>query len=313
MTDVSKKTISFVIPTYRNAGTIPSLCRDIETLFDTLGKYNYEVIFINDGSDDDTVAVLQEIRRAESRVKYISFIRNFGQVAAIEAGLDFANGNAVIVLSADLQEPVKLAGEMIKKWEEGNLVVLANRDKRSDSLADKFFSAMFYSLVKLSNPAMPKGGFDFCLFDKSVHDQLKTVQYRNRFLQGDLLFYGHQIALIPYERKAMPGQNGSLRNLSFKIKYFFDGILNTTALPIRIMSLLGVLFTTLGFLYSLVIFINWLQGKTPFEGWAPIMIAILIIGGILMLILGVLGEYIWRIYDELKRMPRYIIRDKEVD
>jgi dolichol-phosphate mannosyltransferase len=246
-------------------------------------------------------------------VKYINLLRNFGQVAAIEAGLDFSTGDAIVVLSSDLQDPVELIVEMIEKWEKGDMIVLAHRKKRSDGYLDKFFSRIFYRFIQLSNPNMPTGGFDFCLFDKAVHEHMISIRYRNRFLQGDLLFFGYDIALIPYERKSTTYGSASLRNLSFKIKYFFDGILNSTAMPIRFMSLLGMIFTFLGFLYSIAIFINWLLGRTPFEGWAPIMIAILIIGGLILIVLGVLGEYIWRIYDELKQMPKYVIRNKELD
>jgi dolichol-phosphate mannosyltransferase len=156
---------------------------------------------------------------------------------------------------------------------------------------------------------MPKGGFDFILIDRKALNILNQIDERNRFFQGDILWLGFNVAFIPYNRlKRTIGK--SQWTLSKKLKYFLDGLLNTSYIPIRLMSLLGICFSFFGFLYSLIIAYSRLINNTPFNGWAPIMILILIIGGLIMLMLGIIGEYVWRTYDETRKRPLYIIKDK---
>ena len=300
--------LSFVIPVFRNSGSIQPTYQKIIHLLAKL-MLDYEFIFINDGSDDNSINELIEIFNKDKSVKVISFSRNFGQVPAVIAGLKDVTGNAAIIMSADLQEPIELIEDMIVKWKSGNEIVIGHRIDRDDSFIANSASTIFYKLMKYVNPKMPKGGYDFMLIDQKALVSINQIDERNRFFQGDVLWLGFNTAFIPYTRlKRTIGK--SQWTLSKKIKYFIDGLLNTSYVPIRLMSVLGFIFSLLGFLYALVIAYSRFINKTPFNGWAPIMILILIIGGLIMLMLGIIGEYVWRTYDETRKRPIYIIKDK---
>lgn len=300
--------LSFVIPVYRNEGSIVETYEKIVALTAQLAS-DYEFVFINDGSDDNSISELLVLHNKDARVKVISFSRNFGQVSALIAGLKEVTGDATVIMSADLQEPIELIEEMIVKWKSGNEIVIGYRIDREDSFIANKTSIIFYRLMKYVNPKMPKGGFDFMLIDKKALFSLNQIDERNRFFQGDVLWLGFNTAFIPYTRlKRRVGK--SQWTLSKKMKYFIDGLLNTSYAPIRIMSLLGIGFSFFGFIYAVVIAYNRFINNTPFNGWAPIMIIILIIGGLIMLMLGIIGEYVWRTYDETRKRPLYIIKDK---
>lgn len=300
--------LSFVIPVFRNAGSIVPTYEKLMALLLQL-QLDHEFIFVNDGSDDSSMEELLSLHHKDFRVKLISFSRNFGQVPAIVAGLKVVSGEAVVIMSADLQEPVELIGEMIAKWKLGNEIVIGHRVDREDSFIANKASVVFYRLMRYVNPKMPKGGFDFMLIDQKALQVLNQIDERNRFFQGDVLWLGFSAAFIPYFRLKRP-IGKSQWTLSKKLKYFIDGLLNTSYAPIRVMSLLGICFSFFGFLYAIVIAYNRFINNTPFDGWAPIMILILIIGGLIMLMLGIIGEYVWRTYDETRKRPLYIIKDE---
>jgi glycosyltransferase involved in cell wall biosynthesis len=303
--------LSFVIPVFRNSGSIIPTYEKLVVLLSPL-QLEQEFIFVNDGSDDNSIEELMQLHKKDSGVKVISFSRNFGQVPAVIAGLKEVNGDAVVVMSADLQEPIELIGEMIAKWKAGNEIVIGHRIDREDGFVANTASTVFYKLMRQVNPKMPKGGFDFMLIDKIALEVLNQIDERNRFFQGDVLWLGFNTIFIPYTRlKRTIGK--SQWTLSKKLKYFIDGLLNTSYVPIRLMSLLGICFSFFGFLYALVIAYNRFIHNTPFTGWAPIMILILIIGGLIMLMLGIIGEYVWRTYDETRKRPLYIIKDKFIN
>jgi dolichol-phosphate mannosyltransferase len=300
--------ISFVIPVFRNEGSIVLTYEKLKGLINEL-HFQYEFVFVNDGSDDLSIEELLLLFNKDPNVKVLSFSRNFGQVAAVIAGLKEVTGDAVVNMSADLQEPIGLIGEMIAKWKAGNEIVIGHRIDREDNFIANKASFVFYKLMKFVNPKMPEGGFDFMLIDKKALVVLNQIDERNRFFQGDILWLGFNTAFIPYTRlKRTIGK--SQWTLSKKLKYFVDGLLNTSYIPIRLMSLLGICFSFFGFLYAIIIAYNRFIHNTPFTGWAPIMILILIIGGLIMLMLGIIGEYVWRTYDETRKRPIYIIKDK---
>ncbi|MES2545918.1 MAG: glycosyltransferase family 2 protein [Bacteroidota bacterium] len=300
--------LSFVIPVFRNAGSIVPTYEKLMTLLLQL-QYDHEFIFVNDGSDDSSMEELLPLHHKDFRVKVISFSRNFGQVPAIIAGLKVVSGEAVVIMSADLQEPIELIEEMIAKWKAGNEIVIGHRVDREDSFIANKASVVFYRLMRYVNPKMPKGGFDFMLIGQKALQVLNQIDERNRFFQGDILWLGFSTAFIPYSRMKRPFGK-SQWTLSKKLKYFIDGLLNTSYAPIRVMSLLGISFSFIGFIYAIVIAYNRFINNTPFDGWAPIMILILIIGGLIMLMLGIIGEYVWRTYDETRKRPLYIIKDE---
>ncbi len=302
--------ISFVVAVYHNEGTLSRTHEKIQTVFSReLPRYEYEIVFVDDGSTDGSLTELLELRKQDSRIKVITFTRNFGQMAAMLAGFREATGDAVVNISADLQDPVELIPQMVTKWCDGSEIVICYRTDRSDGFFSKLLSRLAYKILRISLPQIPPGGFDFVLMDRKVMDIFNAVDVRHRFFQGDLLWSGYRTSFIPYVRlKRTIGK--SQYTFGKKLKNFLDAILDASYLPIRFISLVGLITFALGVIYSFTIVYSWLRGETPFEGWAPIMIAIMIIGGLLMLMLGVIGEYIWRIYEEVRKKPNYVVRDK---
>lgn len=304
--------ISFVIAVYRNEGAITQTYKKIKSVFEEdLTDHDHEIIFINDGSDDGSWAEIMALKQSDEKVKAVCFTRKFGQMAAMLAGFQTATGDAVLNISADLQDPVELVPQMIRKWEAGDEIVICYRTDRSDSFAAKLFSQIAYGALRLAIPQIPPGGFDFVLMDRKVMDTFNEIDVRNRFFQGDLLWPGYKTSFIPYARlKREIGK--SQYNFSKKLKNFIDAFLDASYIPIRFISLLGVITSLLGVLYSLTVIGSWFMGGTPFTGWAPLMIVILFVGGMIMFMLGIIGEYIWRIYDEVRKKPNYIIRSKHL-
>ena len=304
--------ISFVIPVYRNEGAITRTYEKIRTVFENdLRDYDYELVFVDDGSDDGSLQEILGLRANDSKVKAITFTRNFGQMAAMLAGFKQATGDATINISADLQDPAELIPQMVEKWRGGAELVICYRTDRSDTIAAKLFSRIAYGALRMSIPQIPPGGFDFVLMDRRALDEFNSIDVRNRFFQGDLLWTGYRTSFLPYVRlKRTIGR--SQYNIRKKLKNFLDAFLDASYLPIRFISYAGLVTSALGVLYSMSIVVSWMFGKTPFSGWAPLMIAVLLVGGMIMVMLGIIGEYTWRIYDEVRKKPNYIVRDKHL-
>ena len=302
--------VSIVIAIYNNEGSILKTYENIKTVFSSkLSNHEYEIVLIDDGSKDGSLNESLILRNQDDGVKVITFTRNFGQMAAMLAGFKVATGDAVINISADLQDPIELIPEMVDKWERGAETVICYRTGRSDSFFSRLFSRIAYGVLRISLPEIPPGGFDYVLMDRKVMDAFNEIDVRHRFFQGDLLWTGYRTSFIPYKRlKRAAGK--SQYNFGKKLKNFLDAVLDVSYLPIRFISLMGVITSFVGVLYSLSIVISWMRGEMPFLGWAPIMIAILVIGGMIMVMLGVIGEYVWRINEEVRKRPNYIVRDK---
>lgn len=303
--------ISFVVAVYHNEGALSKTHEKICSVFksDLAQQHEYEIVFVDDGSKDGSLREIISLREQDPRVKIIIFTRNFGQMAAMLAGFKEATGDAVINISADLQDPVELIPQMVEKWHEGAEIVICYRTDRADTLLAKLFSRFAYGVLRMSWPQIPAGGFDFVLMDRKVMDVFNGIDVRHRFFQGDLLWTGYRTCFIPYVRlKRTFGK--SQYNFAKKLKNFLDAMLDASYLPIRFISLVGLITSALGVLYSTTIVYSWLRGETPFQGWAPIMIAILLVGGLIMVMLGVIGEYVWRINEEVRKRPNYVVRDK---
>ena len=302
-------TISFVIPVFRNERAVTLTYRKITGVLSMeLPAYAYEFVFVDDGSDDGSLAELLALREQDPRVRVISFTRNFGQMAAMLAGFKAASGDVMLHLSADLQDPVELIPRMIHEFEHGAEVVVCHRANREDRLTARITSRIFYAIVRLTFPQIPAGGFDYVLMARHVLDAFNRIEVRNRFFQGDLMWMGYKTTFIPYTR-ARRTIGRSQYTFAKRTKNSLDAILDSSYLPIRFISLVGVLTALTGFLYAADIVYYRIRHSTPFPGWAPIMVLILIIGGLLMVMLGIIGEYVWRIYDEVKGKPNYIVRD----
>lgn len=302
--------VSIIIPTHNNELSIKQLYTEIVAVIEANSSVEYELLFVNDGSTDSSKELILTLRELDSRVKHIEFTRNFGQIAAICAGLERCSGDACVIRSADLQDPVSLINDFLRGWMAGSKVVIGYRDKRTDGFIDRALSGIFYRLIASFNPSMPKGGFDYCLLDRSIINGLNKFRYRNRFLQADILSLGHSALLIPYERKQ--DETAKFRtstSLSFKLKYALDGLFNATHLPTRGMMILGFITLTLGF----GCFIFCKESATIFAGEitnTTILSAVLITSGLLMSMAGMLGEYLWRIHDEIRERPHYVVKDE---
>ncbi len=296
-----------MIPVYRNEKAVTLTHAGIKEALSKVPNHDYEFIFVDDGSDDGSLAELLEIRKGDPKVKVITFTRNFGQIPAILAGFREATGDAVINVSADLQDPAELIPQMVQSWEAGNEVVICYRTNRDDGLMSSVFSRITWGIVKLSYPEMPSGGFDYVLLDRKALDAFNGIDARNRGFQGDILWFGYRTSFIPYVRKKRT-IGRSQYSLPRKIKNFIDGVLDASYLPIRLCSALGIATAGFGALWSATIVWSWYFHRTPFTGWAPTMIAILMVGGMNMFMLGIMGEYVWRVYAEVRKKPNYVIR-----
>lgn len=304
-----KKKLSIVIPVYRSAGILSETHVKLSSVLNKLVKqYNYEIIYVNDGSDDSSLNELLKLKATSRHIKIVDLVRNFGQLSAILAGFSIAKGEAVIHISADLQDPPELILELVKHWKEGHKIVACERIEREDSFFTKITSKIFYRIIKFSIPVMPAGGFDFFLADKAVYKRIIEISGHNSFIQGDLLWLGYKPYFIKYKRLKRP-VGKSQWTYAKKLKYFIDGLINTSYILIRAMSLLGLFISLLGFSYAIVIFVAKIFNNVPFQGYAPIMIVLLVASGLIMLMLGIIGEYLWRIYDETRKRPQYLVKD----
>lgn len=302
---------SIVIPVYFNEG---SLHQTFDLLNrEVVGKnkgYNFEIIFVDDGSGDNSLDELLDLRRKSEIVKVIKLSRNFGQGAAILAGYTNARGKAVVTVAADLQEPPEMISRMLEyHFKEKYHIVAGTRDAREESFFRRKTSSIFYGIIKrISFPNMPRGGFDFFLISSKVKDLIVRSNEKNPFLQGQVLWSGFKIKFIPYRRKKR--EVGKSRwTFGKKLKYLIDGMLAYSYLPLRFMSVAGMVISGLGFLYAIVIFFSKIFGGIPIVGWAPLMIMILVLSGFQMLMLGVIGEYLWRTLDQVRNREHFVIEE----
>lgn len=305
------KLVSFAIPVYNNQESLKILHQNIKNeMTANFPDFNYEIVFVNDGSKDNSLKEIKECRASDPNVKYISLSRNFKHIGAINAGIQASKGDAVINMSADLQDPVEQCTKMIKEWLNGYEVVISYREARKDPVLTKVTSKIAYSLFKRELPNMPVGGFDFALLDRKAVNAYNSIQSNIRWFQGDVLRIGFKLKYIPYNRLERPFGKSQFTFRS-RLRAFITLYLSISYLPIRLMSVAGFLTASWGFIYAIGIIFTYFAHHTPFKGWAPIMILLLIIGGMIMLMLGIIGEYIWRIYDEVKIKPPYIIAEQD--
>jgi dolichol-phosphate mannosyltransferase len=301
---------SVVIPVYFNEGVLTDTLMSVQS--DVIARnpdLRCEVIFVDDGSGDGSFGELLELQeQAPHVVKVIKLTRNFGQVSALLAGFSHARGKCVIAMSADGQDPPVLINELLKAhFDEYFEIVACTRNGRDESHYRVLTSRLFYGLIRrLSFPTMPLGGFDFVLIGRRALDVLLRNQEAHPFFQGQILWTGFRTKFIEYHRsKRKVGQ--SRWSFSMKLTYLIDGVIGYSFLPIRLMSGVGILFALLGFLYALIIFILKLTRGIPTQGWAPLMIVILVVGGFQLMMLGITGEYLWRTLAQVRNREPYVI------
>lgn len=301
--------ISLIIPCFNEEGNISVLADEIAQIMD---KYhNYELLFIDDGSTDETLKHIKELTKLNSRIKYISFSRNFGQQNALKAGLDHAKGDCVISLDGDLQHPVQLIEQMLLKWKEGFDVVYTVRDNSPNlSLFKRLTSNIFYIIINyFSNTAIPRNSADFRLMDRVVVDILKNMNETSMFMRGIVSWIGFKQCAVRYRAKdRLSGTTKYSRKKMFL--FALDGITSFSIKPLRIASLLGLIVTCVSFCYAMYAITIKLFTDRAIPGWPSVLVSVLFVGGIQMLLLGILGEYIGKLFIESKRRPNYIIKDK---
>jgi glycosyltransferase involved in cell wall biosynthesis len=300
---------SIVVPVFNEEKVLPEFYNRLTTVIKTLSG-TFEILFVNDGSGDSTESMLRDFHRQDQRVKVINFSRNFGHQEAITAGIDLAQGNACIIMDADLQDPPEVIPGLIERWQAGYEVVFAVRSRREGEDFFKLLTAnLFYVLLKkLARIEIPQNAGDFRLLDRKVIEALKKLPERNRFVRGLVSWVGFKQTKLLYQRDARFA--GQTKYPFFKmLKFALDGITAFSDIPLRLATWLGLLFSFASFLIMLwVIWAKLLSDRTVL-GWASIMVAILLIGGVQLFTVGILGEYVARTFDEAKQRPLYLIRE----
>jgi glycosyltransferase involved in cell wall biosynthesis len=299
--------LSLVIPVFNNKDSLAPLMDRVIQAFKTFRPLRLEFVFIDDGSSDGSWNEILRLKESSIfQVHGIKFTRNFGQVNAIISGLEIAQSDFIAVMSADLQDPPELLPRLVELLINGNEIVIGHRESRDESPLRRVTSNLAYAIARRSYSNMPQGGFDYFAVTSRVGRLFLGLPGRHRFIQGDLLWLGIPITVVPYAREKREfGKSGW--SLSKRWKYFIDIALDGSYFPIKVMSLIGLTIASISMVYAILIVFTRYFGQTPFPGWAPIMISILFVGGLIMMMLGIVGEYIWRIYDEVRAKPKYVI------
>jgi glycosyltransferase involved in cell wall biosynthesis len=301
--------ISVVVPLYCEASNIDHLFKRLETVLNELGMA-YEIVCVDDGSSDSTVEGLKAQRQRNPRIKIVALSRNFGKELALTAGIDYACGAAVVPIDADLQDPPELIRELVAKWQEGYDVVYAKRRSRSgESWLKRATANSFYRVMeRMSKVPIPRDTGDFRLLDRRVVEVLKRLPERTRFMKGLFAWVGYRQAEVMYDRE--PRYSGETKWNYWRLWNFaIDGIASFSLAPLRIWSYVGIVFAVLSFLYGSFLLLRTLLLGIDVPGYASLMVAILFLGGVQMVSLGVLGEYLGRVYEEVKGRPLYLVRD----
>ena len=304
--------VSVVIPVYNEEQVFPELLERLEKALEQTGRA-YEVVFIDDGSSDRSLQMMREAAGRDSRIRVLSFSRNFGHQTAVTAGINHSDGDAVIVMDADLQDPPELVSDLLAKWEEGWEVVYAVRRHRKEGPLKRAAYWLSYRVLgRMSSIKIPLDSGDFGLMDRKVVDLLKAMPERNRFVRGLRCWTGFRQAPLEYERAARSA--GKTKYTFVKLlRLATDGLFSFSYSPLRLATSLGLVVSILALVYVVKVliwhFCGWVDVQTP-RGWTTTIIAILFLGGVQLVTIGILGEYIGRIYEEVKQRPLYVFKEK---
>ncbi len=305
-----KRSVSFVIPVYNEEAVIPELIRQITLFTKSHPKYKFEAVLVENGSTDNSWKLLQKFSLKYSYLKILRLSRNFGCDGGIAAGLRYIKGDAAIIMMADLQEPVELADEFIKKWEQGFEIVYGIVKKRSGGKLRNFNSMLFYKIInRLTNNSFPENASDFRLIDKKVYISINSMPEQNKYLRGLIMWPGFSHTGVSFNRMSrFAGQ--SKADFSTVLGVALNGIFSFSYLPLRLISGLGFLITLISFgLILFYIYLYFLYGRIA-PGIATVIALMLFLFGVLFFTLGIISEYLARIYEEVKRRPLFIVKDK---
>ncbi len=305
--------VSIVVPCFNEESVIRETHSRLMTVLPQLSPDAFEIIYVNDGSSDHTFEILDEIQRSDHRVRVLSFSRNFGHQLAVTAGVDHAIGDAVVLIDADLQDPPSVIIEMVERWRDGYHVVYGMRTDRPGETRFKLWTAkLFYRLLnRLSDVQIPLDVGDFRLMDRRVVEVMRSMPERDRYLRGMVSWVGFRQIAVMYRRE--PRFAGNSKYPVFKmLKFATDGIISFSTIPLRLSVWAGVAAIFLAFagiVYALIVRLYFSETHWV-RGWTSTFVAILFLGGVQLIFLGFIGEYIGRIYGEVKRRPLYVVQDK---
>ncbi|MDP8265981.1 MAG: glycosyltransferase family 2 protein [Candidatus Aceula meridiana] len=300
--------VSIIIPTFNEQDNLGIFYQRLKAVADNIRQREFEFIFVDDGSVDDTPNILQNLHSKDNRVKIIRFARNCGGHAALSAGLHFCAGDCAITLACDLQDPPELINPLLDQWATGSKVVWAVRSKREgESLSVRIFSKIYYGLInRFTNIKMPRLGADVFLADRVVLEAFKKMPEKHSSAYMAIAWLGFPQGSIDYVKESR--QHGQSKwTLAKKIKLVIDSLLSFSDVFIRAMSIFGFLMALAGFVYALCIVFRYFFFGIPGQGWPSLIVAIFVLGGIQMMMLGLLGEYIWRTFDESRKRPQFVV------
>lgn len=303
--------ISIVVPMYNEQESLGILYKELNRVTDTLPEYEFEYLFVNDGSSDATLAEIRQLAEKDKRVRYVSFSRNFGKEAALYAGLKNATGDYVATMDADLQDPPALLPQMIAMIEAGDCDNVATRrvNRKGEPPIRSFFAKCFYKVMRhLSHIEIADGARDYRLMSRAMVDSIVSVSEYNRFSKGIFAWVGYETKWLEFEN--VERSAGETKWSFWKlVRYSLDGIINFSDTPIRISSYLGLLLTVLSFVAIIIEVIRALVFGDPVAGWPSLVCIITFIGGIQLFCMGIMGQYIAKTYMEVKRRPHYIVKE----
>lgn len=300
--------LSVVIPVLNEQGNIPVLYESLEPVLRAV-HLPYEIIFVDDGSRDRSAEEVERLHARNPRVKLISLSRNFGHQIALSAGLEHAGGNAVITMDGDLQHPPELIPTLVEKWREGYAIVYTvRRDSREAGLFKRWSAAMFYRLINLmTKTPIPVGAADFRLLDRIVVDELLKLKEHARFFRGLVSWVGFRQIDVPYTAPPrLAGRSGY--SFARMVRFAMDGITSFSSFPLRLATYMGFVVSAVSFLYGVYTVFMGLFSERVIPGWASLVTAVLFLGGVQLIALGIVGEYVGRIYDQVKGRPLYVVQ-----
>lgn len=306
-----RKILSVIVLVYNEQENLVPFYERLGRTLATLTRYEPEIIFVDDGSRDNSLIVLHTLRRNDPRIKLLKLSRNFGSWSAVAAGVGSACGDAVMWISSDLQDPPEVIPQLLRPWEEGAHVVWAVRTERDDPAPRRLLATLFYRILRrVGLPAYPALGTDVCLMDRRVATIFSQMRERNRFTQAMIMNLGFTQVTVPYKRERRHGGQSKWGNLPRLSKMGIDMIVSTSSAPIRAMTLAGAAMVLSSVAFAVALLAASALGGPPVAMWVPLVLAVIAVGGLNALMLGVLGEYLWRVLEEVRDRPFYIVQER---
>lgn len=303
--------LSVIVPTLNEERSIPPLVERLQPVLDSL-DLDWEVVFVDDGSTDGTLALLRALNARDPRFKAVSLSRNFGKEVATAAGLAYVTGDAAVLMDADLQHPPELIRDFVRHWQEGANIVYGKRlDRRADSLLHRLSARLFYAAFeKLSGTELPEGAGDFRLLDRKAVDAMNRMRERVRFNKGLYAWVGFRSVGVPFTVPPRAGGDGSRWRLRKLLHFALDGLASFSTIPLRVWSYLGLVISLFAFCYAMVILVKTLLFGADVPGFPSLIISVMFFAGVQLISLGVLGEYLGRMYEEVKGRPLFLVAEE---